>query len=268
MEPKNIESVLSDICGSIQETYELEYFLIHQNRYRYILRQITTVGLSTDARILDVGCYPLHLFAALNQLGYQVYGVSSRHESVAAPNVFTLNVETGALPFADNYFNVLLFSEVIEHLVTNPLVYLHEFKRVLKSGGRLILTTPNAAGLHKIIPILCGRTTYFSLPQLYKTLPGDDSIYYRHNREFTKNELAEILEQAGFTVTCQTYLGAYGPFRKKLVPEPLFKKGIKILAFSLTLIWARLRDSLYFEAVPSDCADSAKSSEPEINGGV
>lgn len=49
-----------------------------------------------------------------------------------------------SLPFADDSFDVVISSEVIEH-TTNPVLAISEMCRVLKPGGKLVLTTPNKA---------------------------------------------------------------------------------------------------------------------------
>ena len=52
-------------------------------------------------------------------------------------------------PFKDNYAENIVAGELIEHLL-NPHEFLKECYRVIKPGGRLILTTPNATGLQII----------------------------------------------------------------------------------------------------------------------
>lgn len=47
-----------------------------------------------------------------------------------------------ALPFADDRFEHVLCTEVIEH-VANPQQAVGELLRILRPGGRLVLTTPN-----------------------------------------------------------------------------------------------------------------------------
>jgi ubiquinone/menaquinone biosynthesis C-methylase UbiE len=47
-----------------------------------------------------------------------------------------------AIPFIANTFDYIISSEVIEH-VTDSALALEEFYRVLKPGGKLVLTTPN-----------------------------------------------------------------------------------------------------------------------------
>ena len=46
------------------------------------------------------------------------------------------------IPFGNDFFDVVISSEVIEH-TPNPYLAIHELYRVLKPGGILILTTPN-----------------------------------------------------------------------------------------------------------------------------
>ena len=46
------------------------------------------------------------------------------------------------MPFPNNTFDIVISSEVIEH-VPDPIKAIHEMHRVLKPGGSLVLTTPN-----------------------------------------------------------------------------------------------------------------------------
>lgn len=63
------------------------------------------------------------------------------------------------LPFPDNTFETILSCETVEH-VPNPERAFHELARVLKPGGRLLLTTPNylsTTGLYRLYCRLRGR---------------------------------------------------------------------------------------------------------------
>jgi len=54
------------------------------------------------------------------------------------------------LPFADNSIDILISSEVVEHL-PDPVLALAEMQRVLKSGGYAMVTTPNPRNLPELL---------------------------------------------------------------------------------------------------------------------
>lgn len=213
--------------------------MIHQNRFKYILKAIKKLGLKKGARILDVGCYPLDLFNELVKEGFEVSGISSEHEKVRQKGVVVLNIETEPLPFEKNQFDLVLFSEVMEHLVNSPKIYLQKFREVLRPGGFLLITTPNAVHIKHRVELLFGKTQNFPLFQF------EDSIYHRHNREFTLPELEEVLRKAEFEIVSAKYFNAYGPGRKKLHQERFGVRLSKHLGFMPTIIFPTLRDSLF-----------------------
>ena len=102
------------------------------------------------------------------------------------------NVEEDEFPFADNSFDVVVFCEVLEHLLMDPLAALREIHRVLAPGGILVLTTPNVSRLDNVAAMLDGRN-------LYDPYSGFGP-YGRHNREYTLHDLHRLLGFAGFEV--------------------------------------------------------------------
>lgn len=102
------------------------------------------------------------------------------------------NVEEEEFPFADDSFDVVLFCEMLEHMLMNPLATLREIHRVLKPSGVLVLTTPNVARLDNVLSLVSGVN-------MYDPYSGYGP-YGRHNREYTRHELQRLLEFAGFDV--------------------------------------------------------------------
>jgi SAM-dependent methyltransferase len=88
--------------------------------------------------------------------------------------------------------DVVLFCEMLEHLLMNPLATLREIHRVLKPGGTLVLTTPNVARLGNVLLMVAGAN-------IYDPYSGFGP-YGRHNREYTRHELHRLLAFAGFDV--------------------------------------------------------------------
>jgi SAM-dependent methyltransferase len=102
------------------------------------------------------------------------------------------NIEEAEFPFAGRSFDVVLFCEVIEHLQGDPVKVLVEIKRILKSGGHLIVTTPNVSRLENVCRMLAGSN-------IYDPYSGYGP-YGRHNREYNKHEITQLLDYCGFDV--------------------------------------------------------------------
>lgn len=102
-----------------------------------------------------------------------------------------VNVETMRLPYDDGAFDLILFCEVLEHMTDNPLLALAEIKRVLKPGGALVLTTPNAVRIENVARLIAGENLY----DPYSAY----GPYGRHNREYTVVELEHLMVHCGFT---------------------------------------------------------------------
>ena len=131
---------------------------------------------------------------AVQRVSFPGFDADPQEIDLAYHNV---NLELTTLPFDENSFDMVLFCEVLEHLTVDPLHAMHELKRVLKPGGRLILTTPNAARMENVSAFIEGRNIYDPYSKY--------GAYGRHNREYTRHELIQLLNHCGFeTETCYT----------------------------------------------------------------
>jgi len=115
-------------------------------------------------------------------------------------NTFRCDIELEDLPFSSNSFGFVLMMDVFEHLIRDPLHSIRGTHKVLKKNGIFILTTPNFFSLHNLISLLFRGKTILSVA---KTLDEGTSVsgYMGHFREYTKNEMTEILNLCGFRVT-------------------------------------------------------------------
>lgn len=103
------------------------------------------------------------------------------------------NVENDSFPYAEGEFDVVIFAEIIEHLLNDPCKVLREIKRVLKPSGTLIVTTPNVARLENVARLISGENVYDPY--------SGYGPYGRHNREYNRHELVTLLQFEGFDVT-------------------------------------------------------------------
>lgn len=96
-------------------------------------------------KILDVGFVACTLHERIKEKFQKkdIYGVDI--ESVPDnPNYKQGTAEK--IPFEDDFFDTAVAGELVEHL-EEPELFFREMNRVLKSGGQLIVTTPNRESL-------------------------------------------------------------------------------------------------------------------------
>jgi SAM-dependent methyltransferase len=138
-------------------------------------------------RALDLGSGAGEFTALLAEAGAQTVGVDvadaalARARSAHPKLDFRLAAIDGPLPLDDNAFDLVWASEVIEH-VADTARWLSEVRRVLASGGRLLLTTPS----HGRLRVLLGGMERFSEPL------GE------HLHLYTEASLRGLLEEFGF----------------------------------------------------------------------
>lgn len=102
------------------------------------------------------------------------------------------NIEKKPFPFNDNQFDVILMTEVLEHLNFHPVPTLQKIFKSLKDGGAFFLSTPDADGGW-------GRTEkYYSsvdeIPPVNQEAEWIDDHIWQYNRI----ELESVLYKAGF----------------------------------------------------------------------
>lgn len=114
----------------------------------------------------------------------------------------TLNVELSNYPFKDGTFDTILFCEVLEHIVVDPLKCFGKLRRALRPGGQLVLTTPNAVRLINFAHMLAGKN-------FFDRYHPQNGIYGRHNREFSLSEVTRLLESEGFEIKIAKMLDRY-----------------------------------------------------------
>lgn len=217
---------------------EREYFLIHEARYKKILGVIREIGVI--GRALDVGCYPYHLGAAMERMGFDVWGISSSHEPIHSKKIKICNIETDKFPFESNSFDLVVCTEVLEHLPQSPAHALSESRRVTKPGGSLLVTTPNIARSINRAKLLLGKSVTYPLSHVLE----DTNIYHRHNREYTLHELETLIEHAGWKITEASYFVSYTPMRRRVKRDSLPLKLGKWANYLLMLAFPPLRDTL------------------------
>jgi 2-polyprenyl-3-methyl-5-hydroxy-6-metoxy-1,4-benzoquinol methylase len=106
-------------------------------------------------RVLDVGAHWLHQAALFRSAGFEVTAVdlpstfetqwvqaAGREVQITLCPVQSLAAPSELSTVPDSSFDLLL-SEIIEHITFNPVGFWKEAYRLLRPGGRIVITTPN-----------------------------------------------------------------------------------------------------------------------------
>jgi ubiquinone/menaquinone biosynthesis C-methylase UbiE len=161
-------------------------------REAFVLKALAAMGGHPRQRVLDVGCGEGHFAAALVGAGADVVAIDvaeeplrrlrARHPELDARLV---QPET-SLPLEDASFDVVWAGETIEH-IADTSNWLSELRRVLRSGGLLLLTTPDHGVLRRLRLVFGRRAfeTHFD--------PRSD-----HLRFYTRRSLVALLSDFGF----------------------------------------------------------------------
>lgn len=107
-------------------------------------RILRALGPLPCGRLLDIGCGPDHqLLSALTPHMESGVGIDCKVNELTRGNYQTRRMTiSDSLPFEDGSFDVVTMLAVLEHL-SDPEAVVREIDRVLKTGGRLLLTTPS-----------------------------------------------------------------------------------------------------------------------------
>lgn len=98
-----------------------------------------------------------------------------------------VDLNTAPVPYEDGFFDTVIAGDVIEH-VANPMAMLCESNRVLKPGGRLIVSTPNPYYYWEFMQNFLVRFAFMRAKQ------------EGHFTTFTRINMRNILERTGFTL--------------------------------------------------------------------
>jgi 2-polyprenyl-3-methyl-5-hydroxy-6-metoxy-1,4-benzoquinol methylase len=156
------------------------------------------------SKVLSIGCGPCDLEAQLSRLGYVVTcvddlkdqwhlvdGNRDKIKEFASKSGIDLIVDS-AENLSDRLkerFDIVLLVDVVEHIHGGPRELLNSIISRLRSGGLLVVETPNAVSLFKRMKVLCGMSSQVGSDFLFWSI-GE---YRSHFREYTRKEIERIL---------------------------------------------------------------------------
>ena len=160
-------------------------------------------GGAARPRVLDAGCGTGRNLVELAPRSASIHGVDSAQEAVEFCRRRgldgVLRAELDALPFADGAFDLLMATDVVEH-IDDDAAALRELRRVAAPDARLLLTVP-----------------------AYQWLWSEHDDAHQHRRRYTRPQLVGRVRAAGWDPVVATYFNALllGPIAlaRRLLPK-------------------------------------------------
>jgi SAM-dependent methyltransferase len=157
-----------------------------------------------DPVLLDVGCWDgefssrcASVLGASRILGVEVYEPPARAAESRGLEVARVNLETERLPWPDASVDVIVCNQVLEHL-KNIWLPMSEMHRVLRPGGRAVLSVPNLASLHNRVLLALGRQ------------PTSIRVFGPHVRGYAWSEFRMLVERDGaYSIEASKSAGFY-----------------------------------------------------------
>jgi len=158
-------------------------------------------------RVLDLSCGDGALLEAFDKEGCPVEGSHFRSDDYIyqrpSPVLRKVKIHEGVdlskpLPFADEEYDVVIATEVVEHLNSHALIC-SEVGRILKPGGHFLWSTPNIHCLYSRLQfLLTGQHELRSARLCWDSKPKD--LYSTHHNPVYFPTIHTILYQHGMRV--------------------------------------------------------------------
>ncbi|HXU77917.1 MAG TPA: class I SAM-dependent methyltransferase [Methylomirabilota bacterium] len=193
---RRMPEIVDDYEADYHAAYVEQKLAIHPHQLSHFA-DLMTARLrqfeQADVKFLDVGCSTGRVLRLATTMGFDATGLDLSHWAVEYCNKLGFKARQGSLVGQwkeGERFDVIHCSHTIEH-VPDPVAYLKEIHRLIKSGGHLMLACPN----------------YASLPRLAL---GDRWIWFldSHLWQFTARQIRRLVVSCGFKIiSCRTLHG-------------------------------------------------------------
>jgi SAM-dependent methyltransferase len=222
LEARIREIIRDDTVGD--DVIRNEYTGFHAQRFFDQIRAVVAIrrkvlpGLPRP-RVLEIGASPvtrmyarvlddIDLYTADLPTGAPPADIASRYGSTAH---YYINLDIDALSdryplLAEQQFQIILFCEVIEHVLASPQEMIADLLKLLAPGGVLIVTTPNAMNARHLLDIAVGRKGDSMYRRNARELHQDHHV---HVREYTLTEIRDACTACGAKVLLQAVKNYY-----------------------------------------------------------
>jgi SAM-dependent methyltransferase len=188
------------------------------------MKVLTSITEKPGAEFLDCGCadglFTIQLARRLKT--YNISGIDLSEKLLKKARkrgIKTYKMDLNKkLSIKSNKFDVIVANQIIEHLYDTDN-FIKEIRRILKSGGYAIISTPNLSSWHNIFSLLIGKQPFpchvsnnIIVGNPLNPLNGrKHETGFSHLRLFTFDSLEGLLKYYGFSIERSIGVGYY-PF--------------------------------------------------------
>jgi 2-polyprenyl-6-hydroxyphenyl methylase/3-demethylubiquinone-9 3-methyltransferase len=205
------------IVKSSNNSNDLTYFMYHKARFKKMGESVTAV-CPPGSTVLDIGSHYLHSSLLLHFLGYKVTCMDVTEfctlpfiqERASAHQLVQLeenNLEKlSSLPHQNDAFDLILFTEIFEHITFNPIGFWKRVHTLIKPNGFIYISTPNSFTLYAFIKTLYRLLTFkgigLSVKDIFPTV-----TYGHHWKEYSADEIKTYfgIMNDGFSVSIKKF---------------------------------------------------------------
>src|SRR3989344_5090173 len=179
----------------MEKSYYKNYFVLEKTHWLFRIRKKIFISFiqkysSAGSKLFDFGCGSGYLIGELQGLGYNAHGADFEKEAIDYGfdhSVRNLKLAIGdKIDYLDGTFDLVTTFDVLEHL-ENERPTVAELVRVLKPGGKIIVTVP-----------------------AYEWLWGVQDDVSRHFRRYTEKSLIKVFKNfPELTIIRKTYFNTF-----------------------------------------------------------
>ena len=166
--------------------------------YENIRDDIISLIPDGSNKILEVGCGKGYTLRKLKAIGKadKIIGIEINENSIQETKKYLDNIlfgnieEINFLPYDKNYFDVIIFADVLEHLV-NPWKVLKMIRHYLNDRGFIIATIPNMRHKSIILPLV--------LKGIFQYNQEGGAMDISHLRFFTRRSVLSLFKNSGYS---------------------------------------------------------------------
>ena len=166
-----------------------------ENYFQYNRREMMKFIPKNSKFSLEIGCGVGNFSNALREMGLQTWGVEPDHQSfLIAKDLLNKTLHGSFEEIYDvlpvSYFDVIIFNDVLEHMV-DPWRVLELSKTLLNEKGVIVASIPNFLYFHDFLSFVKNKNFEYKNAGIFDKT---------HLRFFTKRSIVKMFEELGYKI--------------------------------------------------------------------